>query len=123
MMNKRAEYAPSLHEIHHTQKLDAPSGTAIALGEGIIENINKLEKWEATDVDKNAGNGSILPITSARIDDTPGTHIIKYQSLIDEIEIKHTAKSRAGFAQGALMAAEWIIDKKGVFGMTDLLDI
>lgn len=115
MMNEQSDYTPTIHEIHHTQKLDAPSGTAITLGEGIIEN-TQLNTWT-----KDQPKSDELLITSARTDDTPGTHVVTYTSDIDDIQITHTAKSRQGFAQGALMAARWIVGKKGCFGMTDML--
>ncbi len=118
MMNDWETYSASIHEIHHTQKLDAPSGTAITLGKGVLENIERLKTWKAGE---ETANHSVLPITSDRVDNTPGTHIIKYESEVDEIEIKHLAKSRAGFAQGALMAAKWVVGKKGVLGMSDIL--
>jgi len=117
MMNEHTTYTPSIHEIHHTQKLDAPSGTAITLGEGIIAN-TQVKTWTKQDPKPNE-----LLITSARINDTPGTHIVTYTSDIDDIEITHTARSREGFAQGALMAARWLVGKKGCFGMSDMLDI
>jgi len=116
VMNNHTTYTASIHEIHHTQKLDAPSGTAITLGEGIIENIRHLKAWTQKKADSNE-----LLITSARIDKTPGTHIVTYASDIDEIEIIHTAKSREGFAQGALMAARWLVGRQGCFGMEDML--
>ena len=101
---KNQKYESSLHEIHHTKKLDLPSGTAKTLGEQ-MENI----------LAKNT------PITTERIGDVSGTHIIKYRSTLDEIEIKHTAKNRDGFAIGALIAGKWIIGKQGVFNMQDVL--
>lgn len=112
------EYDVSLEEIHHTQKLDAPSGTAITLAEGIIENSNK-ESWRlnVTESDKE------IPIISKREGMVPGTHTVKYTSSVDEIEIKHTAKSRDGFALGAVIAAEWLAGKKGVFTMKDVLGL
>ncbi len=120
MMDVQEDYSVKIHEIHHTQKLDAPSGTAISLGQGILENIQRLKKWQALETDRVASQ-DILPITSSRIDSTPGTHVISYTSDIDEIEIKHTARSRQGFALGALMAAEWIRGKQGNFTMSDML--
>lgn len=117
MMNEQAAYTPSIHEIHHTQKLDAPSGTAITLGEGIIAN-TQIKTWTKQDPKSDE-----LLITSARIKDTPGTHIVTYTSDIDDIEITHTARSREGFAQGALMAARWLVGKKGCFGMSDMLEL
>jgi len=116
MMNKQNSYKPSIHEIHHTQKLDAPSGTAITLGEGIVEKITRLNSWTS-----QTHKSDELPISSARIDDTPGTHIVKYTSDIDDIELIHTARSREGFARGALMAAHWLVGKKGCFGMSNML--
>ncbi len=119
MMDPYPQYEVSMEEIHHTQKLDAPSGTAITLAEGIIQQLNRKNKWQS----EGADNESIIPIHSKRIDKVPGTHNVKYFSDIDEIEIIHTAKSREGFARGALHAAEWLVGKKGVFGMKDMLGI
>ncbi len=109
------EYSAEIEEIHHTQKLDAPSGTAISLAEQIISNSN----YNAWKLEKAAENE--IPIIARRIDDVPGTHTISYRSKVDTIEIKHTAHSREGFALGAVIAAEWIKDKKGVFTMKDVL--
>ena len=118
MMRSLEDYNISLEEIHHTKKLDAPSGTAITLAEGIIENSSK-NNWELGD---EASEGNI-PIVAKRIPDVPGTHTVWYDSEVDAIEIKHTAHSRKGFALGAVVAAEWIIGKKGVFSMKDVLNI
>ena len=101
---KNHDYESKIHEVHHKQKLDSPSGTAITLGEQIEEITNTKSV-----------------ITVDRMDDVPGTHIISYTSVVDEIEIKHTAKNRDGFAMGAIIAADWIIGKKGVFSMKDVL--
>ncbi|MCL4133036.1 UNVERIFIED_CONTAM: hypothetical protein GTU68_026640 [Idotea baltica] len=111
-------YKVGIEEIHHTQKLDAPSGTAITLAEGIIEETSK-ESWslDVTSDDKT------IPIVSKRIEKVPGTHITTYSSDVDEIELTHTAKNRDGFALGAVIAAEWLKDKKGVFTMKDVLGI
>ncbi len=117
MMKNLSQYKVSMEEIHHTQKLDAPSGTAITLAEGIIENSN-YTGWE---LDK--GGDQQLSIIAKRIGDTPGTHTIDYQSPVDSIEIKHTAHNREGFALGAVIAAEWIIGKTGVFTMKDVLNL
>ncbi len=117
MMNEQPQYNLETEEIHHTQKLDAPSGTSITLAEGIIAEMKSKKAW----VNKASKAKSKVPIISKRIDKVPGTHTINYQSAIDDIEIKHTAHSRAGFAGGAIQAAEWIIGKKGVFGMSDML--
>ncbi|MCG2462448.1 4-hydroxy-tetrahydrodipicolinate reductase [Flavobacteriaceae bacterium F89] len=117
MMQNLNQYRVSMEEIHHTQKLDAPSGTAITLAEGIIKNTG-YQGWKLDTV----GEGEI-PIVAKRIDDVPGTHTITYTSKVDDIEIKHTAHSREGFALGAVVAAEWIIGKKGVFTMKDVLNL
>jgi 4-hydroxy-tetrahydrodipicolinate reductase len=128
MMEEQIQYEVNMEEIHHTQKLDAPSGTAITLAEGIIEKLNRKSAW----VNKNKAvpdqstfntTDSDLTIISKRIDSVPGTHSIQYDSSVDSIEIKHTAHSREGFARGAIQAAEWIIGKQGVFSMQDVLGI
>lgn len=117
MMASLNAYNVSIEEIHHTQKLDAPSGTAITLAEGIIKN-SDYQKWE---MEANATN--TVSITSKRIGTVPGTHTITYDSDVDDIQIKHTAHSREGFALGAIIAAEWIVGKTGVFTMKDVLNI
>ena len=117
MMKNLPEYKVSLEEIHHTQKLDAPSGTAITLAEGVIAN-SEYSQWKLDDTT----NGS-LPITSKRIGKTPGTHTVTYENAVDSIEIKHTAHNREGFALGAVTAAEWIIGKTGIFSMRDVLNL
>jgi len=117
VMNNYPEYKASMEEIHHTQKLDAPSGTAISLADILIKDLDRLTTWQKNESSKE----DVLGITSKRIDPTPGTHSIVYSSDIDEIELKHTAKSRAGFAKGAVFAAEWIHGKKGFFEFKDIL--
>jgi 4-hydroxy-tetrahydrodipicolinate reductase len=117
MMQNLPEYKVSLEEIHHTQKLDAPSGTAITLAEGVISN-SEYTQWKLDDDSNNA-----LPITSKRIGKTPGTHTVNYNNVVDSIEIKHTAHNRKGFALGAVTAAEWIIGKAGIFSMRDVLNL
>ncbi|WP_300026460.1 4-hydroxy-tetrahydrodipicolinate reductase [uncultured Maribacter sp.] len=117
MMQNLPEYKVELEEIHHTQKLDAPSGTAITLAEGVIANSNYTE-WK---LDSSAEK--TLKITSKRIGKVPGTHTVAYNSDVDSIEIKHTAHNREGFALGAVTAAEWIIGKTGVFSMRDVLNL
>ena len=117
MMQNLPEYKVSLEEIHHTQKLDAPSGTAITLAEGVIANSNYSE-WKLDN-----SSDTILPITSKRIGKVPGTHTVDYDSVVDSISIKHTAHNREGFALGAVTAAEWIIGKSGVFTMRDVLNL
>ena len=117
IMNDYPDYNPSLEEIHHTAKLDAPSGTAVTLAEGLLEKLNRKLKWtndETQDVET-------LSIISKREDPAPGTHSITYASDIDSIEIKHTAHSRKGFASGALLAAEFLANKQGIFSMKDVL--
>lgn len=121
LMKDQDSYSITLEEIHHTEKKDAPSGTAITLAEGILENVTRLSGWKLkSDAPLQA---DLLPITSKRIDPAPGTHIVNYQSQIDDIEIRHTAHSRKGFAQGAVMVAEWIKDKKGIYSMDDFLSL
>lgn len=117
LMSNQPDYVVSMEEIHHTQKKDAPSGTAITLAEQILENITTKKKW-INDVAKYPNE---LPIISKRIDPAPGTHSIKYSSAIDNIEIIHTAHSRTGFATGAVLAAEFIAGKKGIYTMKDVL--
>jgi len=119
MMNDHWEYNVTIDETHHTQKHDSPSGTAITIAEDIIENLERKEKW----VNKKDSIDSHLNIFSHRIDNIPGTHEVKYTSPIDDIEIKHTAHNRKGFALGAVVAAEWIAGKKGVYTMKDVLKL
>jgi 4-hydroxy-tetrahydrodipicolinate reductase len=119
LMSRQPEYQVSMEEIHHTQKKDAPSGTAITLAEQVLENITTKKKW-INDIAKYPNE---LAIISKRIDPAPGTHSIKYSSAIDDIEIIHTAHSRTGFATGAVLAAEFIAGKKGIFSMKDVLAI
>ncbi|MFC7348356.1 4-hydroxy-tetrahydrodipicolinate reductase [Chryseobacterium zhengzhouense] len=118
LMKNVDEYTCQLEEIHHIHKLDAPSGTAISIAEGIIKNNPKFEAWKLEDTqDKQLG------IFAIREDEVPGTHSVYYRSEVDEIEIKHTAHNRNGFALGAVVAAEWIKDKKGNFTMKDVLGL
>lgn len=117
MMRNVNEYKIALEETHHTQKLDAPSGTAITLAQGIIENTDYLD-WKL-----NANGEKTIPITSKRIEAVPGTHTVSYHSEVDSIEIQHTAHNREGFALGAVIAAEWILGRKGVFSMKDVLNL
>jgi 4-hydroxy-tetrahydrodipicolinate reductase len=112
------EYDVRMDEIHHMEKKDAPSGTAITLAQAILKNSRRKKRW----VNEKTGKSEDLYISSFRIDQVPGTHIVKYESMIDDIEIKHTAHSREGFARGAVMVAEWIIGKTGVLSMDDYLD-
>jgi 4-hydroxy-tetrahydrodipicolinate reductase len=117
MMAKLEQYNVHMEEIHHTQKLDAPSGTAITLAEGIIEH-STYTSWGL-----DAHEPETVPIIAKRIGDIPGTHIVKYQSAVDAIEIKHTAHNREGFALGAVIAAEWLLGKQGVFTMRNVLNL
>ena len=117
LMAGQDDYKISMREIHHTQKKDAPSGTAITLAEQVISEIPALKNW----VNQTSDKPEQLSIISERIDPAPGTHEIKYSSSIDDIEIIHTAHNREGFAGGAVLAAEYIRGKKGVFTMKDVL--
>ncbi len=117
IMKNFPEYQVQMEEIHHTQKLDKPSGTAISLANQIIENSNYTSWQLGQTQNENIG------IEAKRIENVPGTHSVFYKSSIDEIEIKHTAHSREGFALGAVMAAEWILGKKGIFSMKDVLGL
>lgn len=119
LMDNQPQYEISMEEIHHTQKKDAPSGTAITLAEQILEKISRKKNW----INEVTASADDLEILSKRIDPAPGTHIIRYTSDIDDIEIRHTAHSRKGFAQGALAAAEYLHDKKGFFTMKDVLGL
>ena len=117
MMAKFDSYKVDMEEIHHTQKLDAPSGTAISLAKGVIENSN-YTNWTLEDAKNND-----IHIEAIRTENVPGTHTVTYNSTVDSIEIKHTAHNRDGFALGAVIAAEWIVGKQGVFTMKDVLDL
>ena len=117
MMQTQPSYNVQIDETHHTQKKDAPSGTAITLAEGILESLERKKRWVKNDQPK----GTDILIQSFREDPAPGTHVVKYQSPVDDIEIKHTAHSREGFAHGAVMVSEWLPAHKGVLGMDDFL--
>ncbi len=116
MMQGLEDYSVEIEEIHHVQKLDAPSGTAISLAEQILDKNSRLKGWQLDDAEKDE-----IPIHAKRIEDVHGTHNVTYESPIDKIEIIHTAKSRQGFALGAVVAAEYIKDKTGIFTMKDVL--
>jgi 4-hydroxy-tetrahydrodipicolinate reductase len=118
MMGQHKQYDASLTEIHHTQKLDAPSGTAITLAEGILPHIDK-NTWALEEEAK----GMDLPIRAARLPEVPGTHTVDYNSKTDKISIEHIAHNRDGFALGAVIAAEWVNGKSGIFTMKDVLNI
>ena len=117
MMTNLKQYNVSMEEIHHTQKLDAPSGTAITLAEGVIKHTDYANWTLETPISNE------IHIEAKRIENVPGTHSIFYDSEVDQIEIKHTAHSREGFALGAVVAAEWLVGKKGVFTMKDVLGL
>lgn len=119
LMAPHAEYEVQMKEIHHTTKKDAPSGTAISLAEDIMKNHPGKKKW----VNEKSNNPKELIILSERTDPAPGTHIVTYSSDIDDIEITHTAHTRKGFAAGAVLAAEFLQGKKGIFSMRDVLGI
>jgi len=119
MMNSYPDYNVSMEEIHHIHKLDAPSGTAISLAKQIIENVVRKKVY----VNAKSKKPEELEIISRRTDEVPGTHAVKYSSAIDDIEIIHTAHNRKGFAMGAVLAAEFVKDKKGIYGMSDLMHL
>ena len=118
MMSALKQYNVSMEEIHHTQKLDAPSGTAISLADGVIENHDDYNNWKL-----NENRENTIPIVAKRIEDVPGTNTVTYESEVDTINIEHIAHTRQGFALGAVVAAEWIVEKTGVFTMNDVLNI
>lgn len=119
LMNNQHEYGVNIEEIHHVNKLDAPSGTAISLANDIISNLDRKSSW----TNMEANNYNELEITSIRTDHVPGIHIVNYHSAADTIEIKHSANNRSGLALGALIAAEWIKGKKGVFTFHEILQL
>ncbi len=119
LMARQSQYEVTIDETHHTQKKDAPSGTAITLAEGVIKHLKSKTEW----VLGATKDPSKLVINSFREDPTPGTHVVKYKSDVDDIEIKHTAHSREGFALGAVLVAEWLAGKKGIYTMDDFLQL
>lgn len=128
LMNNYPNYKVHTEEIHHTRKMDSPSGTAITIAEGIIEGLNNKQEWVNTlnveyidNLDKTIQNNQLL-IASKRIEDVPGTHFIQYTSEVDCIELKHTALNRDGFAFGTVLAAEWVQGKKGFYSEKDMFD-
>lgn len=121
LMNGNLDYSIKIEETHHTEKLDAPSGTAITLANDIVNRVKQKTGWNLKG--HSNSNKEDIEIISHRIDDIPGTHVINYESEIDTIQLFHIAKSRKGFALGSVLAAEWLKDKKGVFTMSDLLNI
>jgi 4-hydroxy-tetrahydrodipicolinate reductase len=127
VMNKYPYYEVQVEEIHHTQKMDSPSGTAITIAEGIINNTDTKNEWvnvlttDDSDDDASVASNQLL-IESLRIDSVPGTHTVIYDSEVDSIEFKHTAHNRNGFALGAVLAAEWLHDKKGFYSVEAMFD-
>ncbi|MEP6749604.1 MAG: dihydrodipicolinate reductase C-terminal domain-containing protein, partial [Bacteroidota bacterium] len=119
LMQPHTDYNVRMEEIHHTQKKDAPSGTAVTLAEQVLENIDRKSKW----VNNESGDPHELAIVSKRIDPAPGTHSVSYESAIDTIKIIHTAHNRTGFATGAVLAAAFVKGKKGIFSMKDVLGL
>ncbi|MDY0987524.1 4-hydroxy-tetrahydrodipicolinate reductase [Flavobacterium sp. CFBP9031] len=117
IMKQFDSYKVSMEEIHHIHKLDAPSGTAISLAQGVIQN-SDYANWTMDEAKKNE-----IHIEAKRIGEVPGTHTVNYDSAIDSIEIKHTAHNREGFALGAVVAAEWLAGKQGIFSMKDVLNL
>lgn len=125
MMNNYPAYDVQVEEIHHTQKLDSPSGTAMTLAEGIIDQLDRKSEWvnelSGTPVTEGVKKDQVL-IASERIENIPGTHTVVYSSEVDDIELKHTAHSRAGFALGAVVAAEWLQNKQGFYNISDIFN-
>lgn len=119
IMNQYSNYGVEIEETHHVHKVDAPSGTAVSLAEILMEKISRKNKWKK----EKAENDDEIPVKSIREDEVPGIHRVMYSSSFDDIELKHSAKSREGFALGAVMAAEFIHNKQGIYSMDDLLNI
>jgi 4-hydroxy-tetrahydrodipicolinate reductase len=122
-MAKQSDYQVSIDEIHHTQKVDSPSGTAISLANGILENNESYNSWVCGEGELPPTVDGQIGVAAHRIPDVPGTHTVSYNSEIDSISITHQAHNRRGFALGAVIAAEWIVGKKGLFTVNDLLSI
>lgn len=120
LMESYSEYGIGLHEIHHNQKKDAPSGTAVTLAQEILSVSDRFSAWKSAE-QFITSNTDIIPISSERLGNVPGTHTIEYRSNHDRITLTHEAFSRSGFVAGVVMAAEWLLEKEGVFGMDDLI--
>jgi len=120
LMNQHTEYVASIQEIHHTEKKDAPSGTAITTAAGVLSEIDRLHRWELLAENLDA---DVLPIEALRLPDVPGTHTVTYNSPIDRIVLTHEAHNRQGFALGAILSAEYIHGKKGIFTIEEVLNI
>ena len=119
--NSLEGYTSKIHEVHHLQKLDSPSGTAITLAETIIKETNSLDDWQLIKNNEIINNKS-LPITFSREENVKGIHEVQFENEIDSIQLRHTAKNRIGFASGAVKASEWLVDKKGVFKLDEMID-
>ncbi|MES2554764.1 MAG: 4-hydroxy-tetrahydrodipicolinate reductase [Bacteroidota bacterium] len=123
LMSPYKEYTAGIEEIHHIQKLDAPSGTAVVLADGIVQNNNQYASWICNQGEPPVTTNQQLGVTAIRLPDVPGTHTIRYTSEIDTITITHEAHNRKGFALGAVLAAEFLVNKKGLFTMRDVLSL
>jgi 4-hydroxy-tetrahydrodipicolinate reductase len=124
LMSDRPEYQPTITETHHIHKLDAPSGTAITLANELIHQLPRISSYQLFNPNASEmSTGGVLPVTAIRSGEIPGTHLVQWHSDVDDISIEHRAHSRAGFAWGAVAAARWIVDKRGVYSMEDLLNI
>lgn len=117
-MAQHPEYRPEIEELHHIHKLDRPSGTAITLADGILQQRTDLERWSLDEADKNS-----LKVRSLREGEIPGTHRVRYQSITDDLQIEHISHGREAFAKGAVLAAEWLLGKTGVYSMRDVLNL
>ena len=122
LMSKHPSYKLNVKEIHHTEKLDAPSGTAVSIANDIISNNKRYSSWRL-EQDETIDKSNSIPIIANRITDVPGTHIVNYNCAVDTIEMKHVAHNREGFAVGSIIAAEFLASKQGVFTMSDVLNI
>ena len=121
IMDTQPQYDIAIEEIHHTEKLDAPSGTAIRAAEVVLNELSRKSKWTLSNAFASGQDAGSLLITAKREPHVPGTHIVTYSSDVDEIQVIHQAKTRRGFAEGAVMAARWMVGRKGVYEMKDLL--
>ena len=120
-MDTQPQYDIAIEEIHHTEKLDAPSGTAIRAAEVVLNELSRKSKWTLSNAFASGQDAGSLLITAKREPHVPGTHIVTYSSDVDEIQVIHQAKTRRGFAEGAVMAARWMVGRKGIYEMKDLL--
>ncbi len=121
IMDKFNDYTCEVKEIHHTEKIDAPSGTGITIANQVIEKINRYDEWKNLPSNQ-INNSKTLSLASERLPNVPGTHIVKYENDIDKIELTHTAHNRKGFALGSVLAAEWLLNKKGIYEMKDVFN-